>query len=444
MRKLFKNVGIVAMEAADDAATAAAAPAADENNAESAETDLIDVAEGDAEQETSEAAVDEATEVAAALESFKTALEAACATGGLDKNGATVMNIGLEHLYARMGFPAGERLVSLESYGQASSRERSTQIALETVKEKLAQIWASIIAHIKKAIQWLADHYNKVFGAAEKLQKRGKAISDKAKGVNGQKKETKFDNERIAKALSVNGSVPATPSTELVKIKAVADKVYNMVVDFNAKAAEELLTDLAKADGKVADVKATAFAGGVIAPIANPESLGFAKPNDGLDMFRGPAMMGNKAILSEATKTDVTGDAAVVALSKSTYSLGAFDPKAAEIKNFSVATLEPAEAGKIGDEVEALCGEVIKFRAKQSKSNELKKKIIAAAEKAGKDSTTEEDKEKAAFYGAMQKIATNATANLDRAPASMSSYILNTCKNACDYAEQSLKQYAAK
>jgi hypothetical protein len=440
----MRKFGIIALENEDN--LPADGEAVVEDAANSAETALLEVNDEVAEGDTSEAAVDEAVEAVSSLEAYAAALEAANAEGGLSRAGASVMNIGLESIYRRLGFQAGEtNTVSLENFGQNSSRAGATTIALEGVKEKIKEIWAAIIAHIKKAIEWVKGHFNKIFGTAEKLQKRAKALSEAAKGINGQPKEKTFENERLAKALSINGNVPASISTELTKVTKVADIVFTSVADFNGKGAEKLLEEMGKTDGKVDQITALPIGSlNGMAEVANPQGAGFSNPPSGLTLYRGAHMLGNKTIIVEAPKAAVSGAPAVEAASKTSVALGAFDPKAKETSKTTVNVVDPGEVGKIADEVANICQEVIKYKAKLGKASDLKSKIVAAAERAGKDANSEEDKDKAAYHSAMQKIATSAVNNLDRAPAAMSAYALNTAKAALDLAEQSLKQYGTK
>lgn len=436
----MRKLGIIALENENEPAPAEAVV---EDAANSAETALLEVNEEAAEGDTSEAAVDEAVEAVSSLESYATALQASLGEGGISRAGASLMNIGLEHIYGRLGYEAGTTgTVSLENFGQNSSREGATQIALEGVKEKIKEIWNAIIAHIKKAIEWVKGHFNKIFGTAERLLKRAQALSS-AQKPNGQPKEKSFENERLVAALHIGGNIPASLSSELAKVTKVADAVFTQIADFNGKGADKLLEEMGKTDGKVAGIAAIPLGTiPTLTEVANPEAVGFSKPITNLFLFRSPALPGNKAIIAEAPKTALSGEPAAAVAAKTSVAVGAFDPKGKAPTSTTVKVVDTGEITKIADEVVKICQEVIKYKAKLSKFGDLKSKIVAAAERAGKDANTEEDKDKAAFHSAMQKIATNTVNNLDRAPAAMSVYALNVSKAALDMAEQSLKQYS--
>ena len=445
-RNLFAGAGLVrAMENEEDTPNVvegADAPPA----AESAETELLDVAESAEEGAAEEAATEEAVEAVEALESYATALEAAAENGGLDRHGARVLNIGLESIYSKLGFSNAKAAVSLESFGGSSSKAGATTLALEDVKEKIKEIWKAIVAAIKRAIAWVKGHFDKMFGAAQNLQKRAKALQEKAKGVNGTPKEKTFENERLVKALHINGNVPTNVAAELGKVAKVADGVFTSISDFNAKVGEEILEGLNadKHADTLAKLNVAPPAFNFLANVGNPQAAGFGEPHEGLDLIRSAEMMGNKAILSEVPAKQATGEEAAKIISRMTTYLGAFNPKAKDPSKTSVQTLQPTECGKIGEEVEALMTEVINYKAKLAKSTEMQDKIAKAADKMGKDSTTEDDKAEAKAMSWGQKITQNLIANLNRAPSGMSAYVLNVSKASLDYAELSLKQYAGK
>jgi hypothetical protein len=443
-RKLFAGAGLVrAMENEDDIPNdtpAAEAPPA----AESAETELLDVNESAAEGDAEEAATGEAVEAVEALEAYCEGLATAAENGGLDRHGARMMNIGLEQIYSKMGFSQTKAAVSMESFGGSSSRVGATTLAMEDIKDKIKEIWKAIVAAIKRAIAWAKGHFDKIFGAAQNLQKRAKAVQEKAKGINGTPKEKTFENERIVKALHINGAVPASVSSELATVKKVADAVFTHVAEFNQKNGESALEALNADDGNMAKFQIMAPSANAGNAVTDPKALGFSDPHDGLGLVRSVELPGNKAVLQEVPAKAASGEEAAKMLSHVTAYVGAFNPKGKEPTKTTVATLQPTECGKIGAEVEELMTEVINYKAKLAKASELQDKLAKAAEKAGKESTTEEDKDKAKYLSWQQKVTQNTVANVSRAPAGMAAYVLNTSKAALDYAELSLKQYAGK
>lgn len=420
--------------------------------AESAETELLDVAESAEEGAAEEAATEEAVEAVEALESYVTALEAAAENGGLDRHGARVLNIGLESIYTKLGFSNPKAAVSMESFGGSTSKAGATTLALEDVKEKIKEIWKSIVAAIKRAIAWVKGHFDKMFGAAQNLQKRAKALQEKSKGVTGTQKEKSFENERIVKALAKNGTVSANVSTDLEHVKKVAEQVFTTISDFNGKRADEILEKLnasVEATDAAANAAISGYQFGVQVPaqtsvVSDPKAAGFGEPGTGMTLYRSAELPGNKALLAEVPATALTGEAAFAAEAKFTSYLGAFNPKGKEPSKTSVNTLQPSECGKIGAEVEEMMQDVINYKAKLNKMTDLQDKLAKAAEKAGKDSTTEENKALSKLYSMQQKATTNVVSNLGRAPSAFAAYSLNVSKAALDYAELSLKQYAAK
>lgn len=442
-RQFFKKGAVALLDNEDENKVVDAGAPAD--NANSLETDMVEVADSAAEGEAEDAVQDEAVDTKEALEHYKTALEAYIAEGGIDQKAARLMNIGLEHLSERQGFKdTGAGKISLESFSGVSSRGRGTALALEDIKERIAKVWEAIKAAIKRAVEWLKDHWNKMFGAGEKLKKRAEGIVAKAKDITGSAKEQKFENERLVKALHVGGSVPAQLSAALSGAGKVAQDVFGHTADFGAKSGEAALETLQKADGKIDDIVAIAYSSNVLKPLSASEATaaGFEAAPDGLELFRSAELPGGKAILGRFSTKSVQGEAAVKVYTGTTSALTPFSNKAAEVSKTELATLSAAEISKVAETVIELAGELISYRAKAGKAGEMKTKIVAACDKLEKAAPKEDDKDKAAYMTALQKVAQASASALDKPAPQFAQYLLVIGKSALDYAEESMKQYS--
>lgn len=445
MRHFMKRgaVALLDNEENNPAITDAAAPA---DNANSAETDLVEVADSAAVGEKEEADLAEAIDTQEALEQYKAALESFIGEGGVDQKGARLLQIGLEHMSNRVGFSIADRPnIAMESFGGASSKGRATQIALEGIGEQLKKVWASIVAAIKRIIDWVKDHFNKMFGAAEKLQKRAKAIAEKAKAVTGSADTgAKIENERLVKALHMSGKIANTPSGSLENVLTVANSVFGHVADFSAKSGEAALKALEATDGKVADIFSGPFTpdNGIKAlSQSDAQAAGFEPAPAGLELYRSFELPGGKAVLGRYPSKATQGEDAVKALIGSSAALTAYSNKAAEPSGAALPTLASAEIGKVAEQVATLCGEIIAYKAKIGKADGIKKKILSAAEKLSKASMKEDDKDKAAFMSAQQKIAQASAQSIDKPAPQFMQYALVTGKAFLDYCEESLKLY---
>ena len=450
MRTIF-NRGAVALLNADEEAAAAAAAASNEggepaDNANSLETDLTEVEASAPEGDKEDAAIDEAVETKEALEQYMAALEGYIGEGGVDAKAAHLMSIGVNFMSNRQGFRQTERTnIATEHFAGPSSKLKANQHALESIGEQVKKIWESIKAAIARAIAWLKEHYNKIFGAAEKLQKRATAIAEKAKNLTGSAKETKIDNERLAKALNISGTVPTGLSAALDKVLKVGEDSFGHTADFGATIGQSILDGMSET-GTVDSLGTMGYGAGVLKTMAASEATagGFDAAPENMGWFRSEELPGGKAVIARYPSSTLKGQAAVDALSKATGTVGAFNNKAPEVTKTEVPVLATAEIGKVADTVAAIAKAVIGYRAKADKAAGLKTKILAAADKLSKTAEKEEDKEKAAYMSATQKLASASVNAIDKPAPQMAQYMLVTGKAALDLCEESIKQYGAK
>ena len=440
MRRMTR--GVVALEE-EIVAAAAAAPevAAIGDNAESLETDLIEVTEEAAAQSDEAAQTEEAGEVVEALESIAEAMKLSAANGGLDKHAAHAIGIATEHMYQRVGLKTSS-MPALESFGGTSSRVGATKLAMEDIKEQAKKIWAAIVAAFKRAIQWAIDFYNKIFGAWEKLEKRADALATKADGVTGTAKEKTFENERLAGALNIGGTVPANVMEHVKSLQELCATLSNAD---RLKLYEVTLESMSATDAEKEFAKKYALpafsAGGIDgSALSNPESLGFNPPKAGLSIYRSKELLGGKALITRANSKALVGEEAITAFSGFNAGVEAFDPKAKELSKKDLPVLTTAAAEEIAKAVSKVSVEGRAYRNKLGKTTEMKKKMTALAEKMAKDAGSAEG-EAVENFKAMQKVASNFARTIDQPAGSVSVYALGTSKALLDYVEESLKQY---
>lgn len=413
------------------------------DNAESLETDLIEVSESTAEGAETEAQIDEAVETAEALEAIADDLAVAAQNGGIDKHAAKALNTAVSFMYARVGV-RNSQLPALESYGSNSSRIGATKIAMEDIKGQVAKIWQAIIDAFKKAWKWIEDHFNKVFGSAEKLEKRAQAIEAKAEATTGTPAEKTFESEGIAKYLHVNGTVGGTPSAEAKVVQALAKTIFTEAGK-TTEVGEKLLEQFTAADATktfATTVAIPADNGGVLGmkAVSDAEARGFAAPKKGLTLLSTDELPGGVAITARMPASELKGEAAVEALPGVGYSVEKFNSKAKVTVKAKLNTLTPDECKNLAKVVEEIAIDLRNFRSKKAKISEMKKKFLAAAEKASKDLGAAESDEKDSLK-AMQKAAQAYGRLTDQPAVGFSGYALSTGKALLDYAEQSLKQY---
>lgn len=434
MRRIGRNYGILASE--DVSTVGAEVPA--EPAVDSLETELLEVQDSAAEGEAQEQKNDEAVEVAEALEAYATALESIVGNGGLDRNGAAILNIAVMREYKIACLPERRAAMpALESYGQVSGRASTTNLALEEIKAKAAEIWAKLVAQIKRAIEWLLDHYNKVFGSAEKLQKRAQAVAKRAESITGKAKETKIENGALFNKIQVAGSVDQV----VAKVQELKDQAKAILVDqvgLNTKIAENF-------SEIVADPEKNA-AGFTVGPVANNgytkvgEAEGFSAPN-GLEIVRSPELPGGRAMIVVQPASTVKGAEALEIFAKTFEKIDAFNPKAKEGSKTTLNVLSNSDVQSVAKGVEDTAEFLQQFRKPIDKIKKSLQDVASKAERLTSQAEKEDKADTKKLFTATQKAAANLVRAVTGGPNSFSVYALNTGKAYLDYCELSLKQY---
>ena len=438
--------GVVAMEEEAAAVAAPEVAVADVELAEGATEVADSVAEVEAENvegEEEAAAVAEAGDVVETLEVAAESLRIAAANGGIDKYSAAAIGALTQHLYDRVGYKA-KAMPAMESFGGASTRIGATQLAMEGIQEGAKKIWDSIVAAFKRALQWAIDFYNKIFGSWEKLEKRADALASKGDGITGVAKEKTIKNLSLAKALSVKGTVPANPVVYAKTLTALAKSISDTGMNALLAGVAEDLEKQGAEKSFISSFEVPAGKGiiGDGVPVANAEALGFSAPKDGLELIRGPEMLGGKAVIGYVNKEAAKAEAAVSVLRGFNITINKFDPKAAEIAKEEVPVLEKNVAIEVAKSVSetAIAGRA--YRNKLSAINESKKKMIAVAERLG-GAAYKAEGDSVANLKAMREVAQACARLADQYSASVSTYTLSTSKALLDLVDQSFKQYGA-
>lgn len=454
-----KHVGLFRSMESSDADAVAAAPEAGAG-VDSLETELTDVAQAEQELQVADAETEEAVETKEAMESMIFALESAMQTGGLDRNGAAVLAVATDHMLNRMGYPVhGRGKTSLESFGGAGSRQQATRVALEGLKAKVKEIWDAIIKALKDGWKKVKDFFLKIFGGAEKLEARAKALAERVNGLTGSAKEKDFEDERVAKALWMSGG--GEIKTGSANLKTVATTVYSEAASFASKVPEQIKEAISKAIDKeqaAANEIATkldlgGWAGGISnIDVTNPEGEGFGSfDTDTVVVKKSAEMPGNAAMLLVRPKaTDFKS------LAQWSFKRDTFDPKKKEATSFKLKTLDKSTMTTICEDVEDVASKIKVFRGTSEKLGKLKDDVIKLAEKMEKvsfsasDETEGDDaakdqatKDKQATHKQLQAVFKNFGKFCDQPFATFGSYALTTGKCLLDYVELSVKQYEA-
>ena len=411
------------------------------DHADSLETDVADINEDAAEGEAHQADTDEAEATGAALESFIVALEGMQQDGGLEPKGAMILHLSVEHLLNRVGSSGASTAVpAMESFGGSGSRLQAGQLALESLKDELNKIWQAIVAAIKKAAAWVAGYWMKVFGAAEKLQRRAKALEEAARATTGQMKQKEFEDAGLAAKVATVSNTTAVAAVN--EIKEFTTIIVSRGATISGEVGKAAVAAVEKLDASNLPAILKLFE-----PIEkshkleNPQEVGVSAPAEGLAVYATAELPGRRAIVSWVPAGG--GD-----LKAQITQLGSVGYKTVEINKGAkpgtkLQTMTQADAGAVAKAVGLIAGELLAYRKNSSNLAQIQKDLATAAEGVAGKAGQEEDEAKREELSAVKSIATAANRALIEPGASFSKYAVQTCEAYLHYAEKSLKQYGA-
>lgn len=402
-------------------------------NADSLETELVELVEDIAEQEGEEVQTAEGEEVAAELETMADAVEETVENGGLDQNAAQILEIAVESMYNRVGISTKKRsLPSLESFGATSSRIRATQISVEDMREKAATIYKAIIAQFQKAIEWAVNFFKQVFDLAGKLQARAKDMKTKAAAFKGAPSAATVENGRIFKALAVGDSVPDNLSAALDNVIINAKIIFERSDD-NSKTAETLAKELASGNFKgyfESKLQLQPGTNGASTDVAGAEAPA------GLKVTRSTEMLGNTAVFYTLPAKSMSGQEALDAIGHISAKVDSMKEGAGEAK--PIKTVDGAEGAKLAAGVEQLAGLLLGYKAKQAAVATIKKQCINVANSLMKAAGAQEEGA-AKDIAAAKATLSYVVRTIDQPASSFSKYVLTTGKEVLNLIELSLK-----
>lgn len=419
------------------------------DNANSLETDLVEVADDAADISTDEAQVEETTEAAEALESIACSMRAAVQNGGLDRYAAEGFTTMVGYLERRVGI-VSKPMPSLEGYGGANSRIGTTALALESVTDKLMKFWQTIKEAILNSIQWVKDFFLKIFGAAEKLEKRATELAKKvaAAKVEGSPANAKVENARLAKLFTMADKSNVVAAVG--RVKGMVDYFYadNAIKNLGT---EELVKKVSEIkDGVSAEeagqaVPINGLSNTFFETVADYEAKGFGKKVDGVVLHRSKELPGNKATLMFAASSLVSGKAAVPVLNAVKNEFGAYDPKAAEPEVKELPTLTGDQIKNLTDSVNKMATAIKTGRNILNTSEKYKKELAGGVDKITKlIKAAGEDQTKKDILEILKADVSAARRTIDQPLGGLSVHAITVGKGALDYVEESLKQYKAE
>ncbi|SAK83797.1 phiKZ-like phage internal head proteins [Caballeronia arationis] len=386
--------------------------------ANSQEEGLTDIAEDEAGLAEHDALTDEAVETAEALESIRDDLKAALESGGLEQGGAAILRTSLSHMYGRVGLRTKRVSPALESFGSISRREDATKIALEEVKENVKKMWETIVAAIKKAIEWVKNFVTKLFDNNAKMVARANELKEMAGKVEGEPSVKEIKNAGIAGAVHVGGKVDGIAAA--AQLHKAVEGVVGKYADW-AKMLEGPMSNLGDAG---ALSKAVNYGALGLADVHDAASQGIPA-GENAKVGRSVELPGGKALV-----VVISGDP-----SQSTAGIMPFNKSSAEFKGESAPVLVKEAMIKVADEVIAIGAIIERSKQAVAESERGKGELMKAVEQ-------EQGKEEGA--GEAIKNARAILKLADTPFVALTSYAVKSGRSLNQLVEQSIKAYGAK
>lgn len=374
---------------------------------------------------------DSLVSIAAGLEGLMQVAAASLVDGGLKRQSATLLALGVESYTNQLGLESGV-VPSVESFGSDGEAITATQVSVEAIAEQIGKIWEAIKKAIIDAInavkKWWANFSNQL----PKVKTRAEAIVKAAEGISGDAKNAKFTvTEGIANSLAMSG--------KLAPLSNVAKALLPIAVDFGpenlklSKEAADAFAKVAEMDFKTAkmpDVEA--------AKKAIDEALsGLPKNLEGKLKLKLDAegvsqqLPGGRALkINEDYKVTIVDHA---------------DKKPVEKAALEMSTMPAADIIAVANEAITVCDALMKSQAAViagigKTSDELQKTAETIAKNLKADGN-DADKSAVSFGEEMVRKIGGTAANGPAGTLKVFGYTATTLNAVLSVCDQSVKQY---
>lgn len=133
----------------------------------------------------------------AAFEAYAALLEKA-GDEGIDETAAAFMRVGMEHFEKILGLNTPVT-PALENWAGPSSNRRSTQVSLESIKDRAKGLGKMLKDLLKKLMQGLMHFLQNLVAGIGRLEERATRAEEKAKAIKGRPAKPSFELKNPAK-----------------------------------------------------------------------------------------------------------------------------------------------------------------------------------------------------------------------------------------------------
>lgn len=390
-----------------------------EDNATGLETELMDIAESEGEVDQVNERVEAGFEVVETMEAYREALSTALESGGLNRHGARMYQIGLEALYQRLDLEM-PRPISLESFGGASKQMSASQLSLESLGAQIKAIWEKIYKAIVAGLQMAGQLAEKIFNGAVALEARAKQVAAKVQSAQGQPSAREIDDQQLAAALFVPGGNPLNGMLSVSKVAKGLAAAYPKMLQAADAAVSQLTntTGLTQTDSE----STTAY------PWTPQLLQGWASNQNGNRLMSDvlPGGMILEFFISDQVQ----------------HSSAQMDQEVEAPSNVKLPVLSAPQAGTVAKQVLELAGIAKQSKAEVAKAQAVGKKLAQVAQSFASRADMEDGdaRQKAEFTrGAVLAIKKA----LEEPFKSFNVYAIRTGNAALSWAEKSAALYGA-
>lgn len=380
--------------------------------------------------------IDAATAAADGLETISETVAAANEGDGIDEATAEIVEASVESILkvARIGIKFQQLgLPTTESFKVKANRNRLGVKTCEALDISAKKIWQSIVTAIKNSIEWVRNFFNKIFGAAENLEKRAKALKEKTTSLSGQPEEANLENNALYNAVRLNGA-PAKPSD-------ISDLAHEAVKLFAEQ--KKTVDEFGKVElggGGASFFQPTPASYGL-----KPADSGTAKrvtAEGDIAVHVSSRFPGESVVFLAVPKAQGGADAKAYSDYASKIRAGSISLSDKKDEGKSLKTLSISEIQAIADSVASLANTVAAYKSNLTAINANKEKFVSKLEaymqKDGKDEADSKG-------DASKKAKAEATIYrklMDEPAASFASHSVKSMSSVLQYAELSARQYS--
>lgn len=414
-------------------------------DSETAAAEVLETAEANEVVEADQTVAEDLQEAEVQLESYYSILRYASKNGGVSADGAAAITVGMESLTRKFRLPHARIFPSMESYGNANSRNNWTNITMEGVGTMLKSIWQKIKDQFNKIWASIKNWFLKVWDAAPRLKKKAEALKEKAGSVSGTQEKT-YEAGFINKA-RINNKAPdkAAVLAACAEVENVAKVALGAAkVSKDDKGIEALLElmDVEK------DIGGPEIATLLDRSMAGVESLGKTDKNDrygdGRMAKHGAVIFGDKVFWISASNSS-NMDSALETFRKLKIGYDNLESAPKDVTGTTFPSLGASDCESVCSLVIKSCDHIIDFKKQWQLRDSQHKQVItkadAAVKAAEKDGGDDDKNAKAKKVKDFAQSAIHVWSVCAKTDSSVIQTTIGAGNTALDMVAKSLAQY---